>query len=76
MFRIKYLMLLSLLSGCASQPVKVNIPVPIACPKPHYPPRPHLPIYDLTDASKPDEVMKAYVGSVYLQGKYIDIVTR
>ena len=40
------------------------------------PTKPSLPIRSLSLKSNPDEVMKAYVASVYLQKSYIDEVIK
>lgn len=64
-----------LLCSCSSNGQKfINVPVPVKCSITDLPNKPVLPIKSLTDISKPDEVIKAYVASVYLLNEQVDIL--
>lgn len=52
------------LVGCASSPVRAQIPVAVPCPPPPAVARPALPIAELTAESQPDAVMRAYAATV------------
>ncbi len=58
--------LVGLLAGCGITTQQVDIPIAIKAPKPKISPMPYLPIYDLSKASSPANVIKAYVSSIAL----------
>lgn len=64
-----------LLSGCSStHPVEVKVPVASFTGPIQIPAKPKLPIYSLTSSSAPDEVLKAYVASIYELQQYNDML--
>lgn len=68
--RALFLLLSLILGGC--KPHIVEVPVMLPRPIVILDPEPHLAIFSLTAKSTPPEVFKAYVGTYYQQGEYID----
>ena len=58
--KILFIALCFFIAGCASQkPLEVDIPIPVAATKVTIPTKPHLPVWDLTDKSTDQEIVKA-----------------
>lgn len=62
--RLLSLLILLILTGCASRPLQVTA----LCPKPNLPVEPHYPIADLKQGDDKAKVAKAWVAS--FQGCY------
>lgn len=64
----RWLLILPVLAGCASEPVirtvEVRVPVAANCPAPPQVVRPGLPIADLAPDSQPADVLRAYAATV------------
>lgn len=70
-FVVLLLFVIWMCSSCSTWNVKqVDVPIPVEAPAVNKPDKPSLPIYTLTQNSKPAEVMKAYVESIYLLEGY------
>lgn len=61
------IILITLLTGCASQPLQVTAP----CPKVNLPDEPHYPVSDLKQGDSPATVARAYVATIQLKSDYI-----
>lgn len=55
------------LVGCSTVPKTpsvVELPIPVPCLRATIPPKPDLPVSSLNQTSPPDQVVKAYAGSL------------
>lgn len=77
---MKRLIIISLLflTACTTTmqpPTIVKVPIAIKQAAPTIPAKPYLPIYTLTEASTPADVMKAYVASLVALEGHADALT-
>ncbi|MEW6648167.1 MAG: hypothetical protein AB1450_13290 [Pseudomonadota bacterium] len=61
------------LAGCAPAPViTAATPIPVPCPPPPPVERPALPLENVTPASPPDDIARAFAASLELLGGYAE----